>query len=101
MMDDDEIAEIRLIGEQHDMEWNDKMNLMTTAWWSKYLKNMEDGLCEKEDPHEAGFQMFNEVFNMPSWLSNEGDAKESCLFQPHMNSDYNEEDYMHDAAFPW
>ncbi|KAJ8501204.1 hypothetical protein OPV22_011756 [Ensete ventricosum] len=101
MMDDDEIAEIRLIGEQHDMEWNDKMNLMTSAWWSKYLKNMEDGLCEKEDPDEAGFQMFDEVFNMPSWLSNEGDAKESCLFQPHMNSDYNEDAYMHDSAFPW
>ncbi|RZR71273.1 hypothetical protein BHM03_00004297 [Ensete ventricosum] len=101
MMDDDEIAEIRLIGEQHDMEWNDKMNLMTSAWWSKYLKNMEGGLCEKEDPDEAGFQMFDEVFNMPSWLSNEGDAKESCLFQPHMNSDYNEDAYMHDAAFPW
>ncbi|CAL9206555.1 uncharacterized protein LOC103976826 [Musa acuminata AAA Group] len=99
-MDDDEIAEIRSIGEQHNMEWNDMMNLMTSAWWSMFLKNMEGDLCESEEVADEGFHMFDEVFNLPYWLHSEGDAPQSCLFQQHMNSYYNEEDYLYDAALP-
>ncbi|WOK97564.1 putative basic-leucine zipper transcription factor K [Canna indica] len=101
VMDDDEIAEIRSIGEQHDMEWNDRINLMTSVWWSKFLKNMEGDLCEKKEVDEEEFCMFGDVLSMPSWLSSEGYAKEPCLFQQDIDNYYNEEDYLHDAALPW
>lgn len=34
-LDDEEMAAIYSIGEQHDIEWSDTMNLVTSAWWSK------------------------------------------------------------------
>ncbi|KAI3468331.1 hypothetical protein Pfo_024994 [Paulownia fortunei] len=40
-MDDKEMAEIRSIGEQYQMEWNDTLNLVNSAWWFKFLKAME------------------------------------------------------------
>ncbi|XP_074569459.1 uncharacterized protein LOC141826105 [Curcuma longa] len=96
-MEPDEIAEIHLIGEQHDMEWNDKMNMMTSAWWSKLLSNMDGSFCEsaggeKMDSHD-------EVFNMLSCLSN-GDAREPCLAEQHMWNHYNKDYYLPDATFP-
>ncbi|KAK8602414.1 hypothetical protein V6N13_057955 [Hibiscus sabdariffa] len=40
---DDEglMAEMRSLGEQHQMEWNDTMNLVTSAWWFKFDQAME------------------------------------------------------------
>ena len=35
------MAEIKSLGEQHQMEWNDTMSLGTSAWWFNCLKNME------------------------------------------------------------
>eukprot|EP01018_Ginkgo_biloba_P000309 Gb_25950 [translate_table: standard] len=40
-MDDDELAEIRSLGEQHEMEWSDTVNLATSTWWFKFLKTSE------------------------------------------------------------
>ncbi|GMJ07571.1 hypothetical protein like AT5G21280 [Hibiscus trionum] len=42
-VDDEGMAEMRSLGEQHQMEWNDTMNLVTSAWWFKFLKKMELG----------------------------------------------------------
>lgn len=41
VMDEEEMAEIYSIGEKHDIEWNDTVNLVTSAWWSKFLKTLE------------------------------------------------------------
>ncbi|KAL0908866.1 hypothetical protein M5K25_023377 [Dendrobium thyrsiflorum] len=41
VMGDEEIEEIRSISEKHDIEWNDMLNSVKTAWWSKFLKAME------------------------------------------------------------
>lgn len=101
MMDDDEIAEIRLIGEQHEMEWNDKMNQMTSAWWSNYLKNLEGGLRDRGEVDREGFQTFDEILNMPSWLGNEEAARVPCLFQQHTSNYSNEQDCLHDDVLPW
>ncbi|XP_074592394.1 uncharacterized protein LOC141848234 [Curcuma longa] len=99
-MDADEIAEIHLIGEQHDMEWNDKMNMMASAWWSKFLRNMDDGFCEGAGGEKIGSHMSDEEFNMLSCLSN-GNAREPCFLEQCMWNYYNEEDYLPDATFPW
>ena len=42
VLDDEEMAAIYSIGQQHDIEWSDTMNLVTSAWWSKLLESIED-----------------------------------------------------------
>ncbi|OMO86421.1 hypothetical protein COLO4_21169 [Corchorus olitorius] len=87
-MDDEEMAEIRSLGEQHQMEWNDKMNLVTSAWWFKFLKTMELG-PEVKAEDDDGFQPFDPVMEFPSWLN----ANE------HFN-DHCPDDYFQDPALP-
>lgn len=84
-MDDEEMAEIRSIGEQHQMEWNDTMNLVTSAWWFKFLQAEDDD----------GYHLpFDEAMEFPAWLNaNEGS------FQQHLN-DYYSADYFQDPALP-
>ncbi|KAI3803205.1 hypothetical protein L1987_31354 [Smallanthus sonchifolius] len=45
-MDDEGMEEIRSLGEQHQMEWNDTVNLVTSARWFEFLKTIE---IEQED----------------------------------------------------
>lgn len=90
---DEEIAEIRSIGEQHQMEWNDAMNLVTSAWWFKCLKDLDIGPEVKAE--DDGYQPFDEVMEFPSWLS----SNENCL-QQHLNDCFSE-DYYQDPALPW
>ncbi|XP_060208241.1 uncharacterized protein LOC132635752 [Lycium barbarum] len=85
-MDDQEMAEIRSIGEQHEMEWNDTLNLATSAWWFKFLKAMEIGPDEKniaEDDY--GCYPFDEVMEFPAWFN----PNESCL-QQHVDDTYSD-----------
>nr|POE67382.1 hypothetical protein CFP56_43627 [Quercus suber] len=96
-MDDEEMAEIRSIGEQHQMEWNDTMNLVTSAWWFKFLKTMEiEGPAEvkAEGADFEGCHPFDEVMEFPSWLN----ANENCL-QQHFNDDCTK-DYLQYPALP-
>lgn len=100
-MDDEEMAEIRSIGEQHQMEWNDTMNLVTSAWWFKYLKSMELGgpnvKAEDYDDNIDGFRPFGEVMEFPVWLS----SNESCFDQHHFDDYYCSDDYFQAPALPW
>ncbi|KAG1366407.1 bromodomain-containing protein 4 [Cocos nucifera] len=105
VMDNEEIAEIRSVGEQYDMEWNDTMNLFTSIWWSKFLKNMEGSRNERiTGAEEDRFHVFNEFLDTPSWLSDgySGDIKDSYLLQQQQQmDDYNPtEDYLKDVALP-
>lgn len=93
-IDDEEMAEIRLIGEQHQMEWSDSMNLATSAWWFKFLKTMELEGPEVKDEVDYGCNPFDEVLEFPAWLN----ANDSCL-QEHLN-DYFCEDFFQDPALP-
>lgn len=102
-MDDEEMEEIRSIGEQHQMEWNDTMNLMTSAWWFKFLKTMELGGPDdhmKGGDHDIdGYHPFDEVMEFPAWLSaNESD---NGCFQQHFDDYYCPEDYFQNPALPW
>ncbi|WOL11571.1 hypothetical protein Cni_G20335 [Canna indica] len=100
-MDDEEMAEMQSIGEQHDMEWNDKMNLATSTWWSKFLKSMEGGLEESYGGVEGDrLHAFDEFLDLPYWLSDgvRGDANGSSLLQQHLDEYFHVEDYLQDAA---
>ncbi|KAM2020901.1 hypothetical protein ACFX16_042986 [Malus domestica] len=97
-MDDKEMAEIRSIGEQHQMEWNDTMNLVTSAWWFKFLKAMELGggpQVKVEDDDDGYHHPFDEVMEFPAWLN----ASESGFQNDHLNDCY-PHDYFQDPALP-
>ncbi|XP_074577553.1 uncharacterized protein LOC141833971 [Curcuma longa] len=101
-MDDEEMAEIQSIGEQHDIEWNDKMNLATSAWWSKFLKNMEGGVGEGHGGANGDWiYAFDEALDMPYWLNGGSvgeNAKENSLFQQHLDDYFHVDDYLQDAT---
>lgn len=91
-MDDEAMAEIRSLGDQYQMEWNDTMNLVKSACWFKFLKNMEHGAtpeAKAEDDDDA-YHNFDQLLEFPAWLS----ANEGCLEQC-------SEDYFQDSTLPW
>ncbi|CAI9772328.1 unnamed protein product [Fraxinus pennsylvanica] len=90
-MDDNEMAEIRSIGEQHQMEFNDTLNLVNSAWWFEFLNAMEIGPAEKSEDY--GAFPFDVVMEFPAWLN----ANESCL--QNLN-DYYSEEYLQDSTLP-
>ena len=89
-MDDEGMEEIRSLGEQYQMEWNDTMNLLTSAWWFKFLKNMERGAPQVKTEGDDAYRNFDELNEFPAWLN----ANESCLEQC-------SEDYFQDPTLPW
>ncbi|KAK1368008.1 Dual specificity protein kinase splA [Heracleum sosnowskyi] len=42
-VDDEEMAEIRSVGENHQIEWDDTVHMVTSAWWSDFLNTKENG----------------------------------------------------------
>ncbi|XP_023740477.1 uncharacterized protein LOC111888554 [Lactuca sativa] len=87
-MGDEEMEEIRSLGEKHQIEWNDTINLMTSARWCSFLKNME---MEEDEGDE--FYGFDQVMKFPPWLINGNEN--SCL------QDLNFSDaYMQDPPLP-
>lgn len=82
-MDDQEMEEIRSVGKQHEMEWNDTLNLATSAWWFKFLKTMEIGPDEKNIAEDYGCYPFDEVMEFPPWFN----PNETCL-QQHVDDTY-------------
>lgn len=92
-MDDKEIARIRSIGEQYQMEWNDTMNLVNSAWWFKFLRESENE-CENREGEYFVNSPFDEVAEFPAWLN----ANETCLQQ--VNDSFSD-DCLLDPALPW
>ena len=81
-MDDEEMEEIRSLGEQHQMEWNDTVNLVMSARWFKFLNTMEIEPTKKDD--YDGFNPFDQVIEFPHWLmnTNEQHFSDDCLQDP-------------------
>ncbi|PKU74681.1 hypothetical protein MA16_Dca004872 [Dendrobium catenatum] len=94
VMGDEEMDEIRSISEKHDIEWNDMMNSVKTALWSKFFKAMEvddDSTVNREgDP----FQMFCEVMKIPALLGN-GTGTDDYLLENQMD------EKLQDITLPW
>nr|CAD1832285.1 unnamed protein product [Ananas comosus var. bracteatus] len=88
------------ISKQHDMEWNDTVNLVTSAWWSKFLKKMEGGVEESRDGGERDdLHAIGEIFDVPPCFY-EGfglENKENNFMEQHLCDNYRNEDYSEDA----
>ncbi|KAL6878218.1 hypothetical protein ACP4OV_012388 [Aristida adscensionis] len=71
VLDDEEMAAIYSIGKQHDIEWSDTMNLVTSSWWSKLLESIE-GRGNGAVDQEAGETMNtveDPLVDMTDWFS--------------------------------
>ncbi|KAL8209402.1 hypothetical protein R6Q57_006134 [Mikania cordata] len=90
-MDDEEMAEIRSLGEQHQIEWNDKLNLVTSARWRNFLISMK---LEEDEGDE--FKQFDQVTEFPPWLIN---ANESSFLQQHFDDHFSNTCFQ-DPALP-
>ncbi|PNX86192.1 hypothetical protein L195_g042269, partial [Trifolium pratense] len=68
-IDDESMEEMRSLGEQYQMEWNDTMNLVTSTLWFNFLKQMEhdDDACN---------YVFDEFMEFPAMLNAQ---EERCL----------------------
>lgn len=91
-MDDEEMEEIRSLGEQHQIEWNDTINIMTSARWCNFLNTMK---IEAEEGN--GFHQFDQIIEFPPWLINANEI--SCL-QQHFDDHFSDA-YSQDPALPW
>ncbi|XP_075522571.1 protein AAL-toxin resistant 7-like [Primulina tabacum] len=88
VMNDEEVADRRSTGEQHQTEWNDSVNLVNSSWWFKFLRNMEIGDEDQKDEDSVA-SPFDEVMEVPPWLN----ANVSCLQRL-------DEEYLRDPALP-
>jgi hypothetical protein len=84
-IDDESMEEMRSLGEQYQMEWNDTMNLVTSTLWFNFLKKME------HDDDDACNHVFDEFMEFPAWLNAQ---EERCLEEW-------SEDYFLDLNLPW
>ncbi|KAI4377504.1 hypothetical protein MLD38_015116 [Melastoma candidum] len=96
-VDYEEMAEVRSIEEQHQMEWNDNMNLATSAWWFNFLKKMNIEPRVLETVHGGGYQPFDQAgeLEFPAWLN----SADNCS-QQHSNDCSLSQDYFQDTALP-
>ncbi|CAO2818387.1 unnamed protein product [Amaranthus hypochondriacus] len=91
-LDEEEIAKMRSIGEQHQIEWDDTLDLMKSAWWFKYLKSVD---FDKEIKREEQIYCKNneEFMEFPAWLSANNDQS---FLQQHLHDSCSD-----DTTLPW
>ncbi|KAJ0524998.1 hypothetical protein HanRHA438_Chr09g0385641 [Helianthus annuus] len=93
-MDDEEMEEIRSLGEQHQIEWNDTVNLVTSARWCSFLNTMK---LEADEGDECDvINQFDQIMEFPQWLIN---ANESSCLQQHFDHQFSDA-YFQDPALP-
>ncbi|CAI8606012.1 unnamed protein product [Vicia faba] len=89
-MDDEGMEEMRSLGEQYQMEWNDTMSFVTSTMWFNFLKKMENDAPQDH----ACDHVFDEFMEFePTWFNAE---EESCLEQWSES-----ENYLLDLGLPW
>ncbi|CAJ1972372.1 unnamed protein product [Sphenostylis stenocarpa] len=66
-MDEEGMAEIRALGEQHQMEWDDSMSLVTSVWWFNCLQQMEHNAHEVNTEDDRCHEIFDDELEFPIW----------------------------------
>ncbi|KAK7377152.1 hypothetical protein VNO80_02572 [Phaseolus coccineus] len=64
-MDEEGMKEIRALGEQHQMEWDDNMSLVTSIWWFDCLQQMEHNALEVNNEVETCHGIFDDELEIP------------------------------------
>ncbi|KAJ3673191.1 hypothetical protein LUZ60_006565 [Juncus effusus] len=104
VMDEEEIAEIYSLGEKHDIEWNDTVNLVTSAWWSKFLKNLEEGQGESMEGierHESHDVLNGGNLDKSLWLdASFGQENNGGFFDDQQHFGCYQAEYSDEVALP-
>ncbi|GAB4831063.1 hypothetical protein Ancab_005075 [Ancistrocladus abbreviatus] len=97
MLDDEDMEEIRSIGEQHQIEWDDTLNLVTSAWWLNFLRTMDMELGVEEREHNDHTPPTKQTFEFPAaWSSanNDNTQEDDSCFSSSV-------DYLQDPDSLW
>ncbi|KAF9615060.1 hypothetical protein IFM89_021631 [Coptis chinensis] len=88
-----DMADIQSSGEQHQMEYNDTMNIVDSAWWVEFDSTMEkkEEKCDEDDE----FHIFDEVMEFPAWMNDD----ENCLLDEHLENNCLDDD-LQEPALP-
>ncbi|KAF3792269.1 hypothetical protein EJ110_NYTH00371 [Nymphaea thermarum] len=93
-VDDEEImAEIRSLGEQHETQLSGTTDLVNSAWWFRFLNSLDakdDGIQGKMDG------LFDEFMEIPSWFK---DGRGNQGANPVASSSDDYEDFLQDNSF--
>ncbi|GAB4826817.1 hypothetical protein Ancab_033698 [Ancistrocladus abbreviatus] len=94
--DDKDMTEIRSIGEQHQIEWDDTLNLSTSPWWFNFFHAMDMESGAEYQEHN-GQNPLEQAFKFPAaWLSAKSEnllEDDSCISSS--------EDYLQDPDLLW
>ncbi|KAA0038475.1 protein AF-9 [Cucumis melo var. makuwa] len=101
---EEEMAEMRTIGEKHEMEWSDKMSMVKSAWWLRFMKMGKKQEEEDQEDQLEGFgygygDPFDQILEFPDWMNN---GNENCFEEEQlMLNDYSQFfHHDHPSALP-
>ena len=66
-MDEVRMEDIRALGQQHQMEWDDTTNLITSVWWHDCLQQMENNAVEVNNGDDPFQGIFDDELEFPIW----------------------------------
>lgn len=91
------MAEMRSLGEQHQMEWNDTMNLVSSTWWFNFLNDLETR--EEGSYDKVAGPIFDEFTEIPALWKDRVDNLQDVAARA--SADYEHEDFLQDISFEW
>jgi len=59
--------DIRALGEQHQMELDDNMSMVTSVWWFDCLQKIKENALEVNNEDETCHRIFNDEFEFSLW----------------------------------
>ncbi|XP_047178641.1 uncharacterized protein LOC124845566 [Vigna umbellata] len=66
-MDEEGMKEIRALGQQHQMEWDDTTSMITSARWYDYLQQMENSATAVNNGDDTCHGIFDDQLEFPIW----------------------------------
>jgi len=66
-MDEEGMEEIRALGQQHQMEWDDTKSPVTSVWWHDCLQQMENNADEVNNGDDSFQWIFDNELEFPVW----------------------------------
>jgi len=66
-MDEEGMEEIRALGEQHQMELDDNMSMITSVWWFDCLQKLEQNALEVNKEDETCQRIFDDELGFSLW----------------------------------
>ncbi|CAN6451338.1 unnamed protein product [Victoria cruziana] len=96
-VDDEEMAaEIRSLGEQHEMQLSGTTDMVNSAWWFRFLNSLD---VREDDTQGKMDAPFDELMEIPSWFKDGRRGNQGANTVASSSDDY--EDFLQDNSFEW